>query len=232
MSKIRLFFKEQFLKSGELKLSADKIHYLKRVMRKKDGEKIFVFNGSEEWKASLKINQSSLVLEELIRKNSFVPDIELYFCLLKNKQTNYLIEKISEIGLRKIFPITSEFSENYNLNLGRLNKIVIEAVEQSDGIFVPAIENLNNLENVLSNWDMDREIFICDEDRKGKQIQKYSLKKNDKASIFIGPVGGWSAKDKSLFNKKANKVKLGSNVLKADTAAIVCLSGLRSLMDA
>ena len=192
MSKIRLFFREQFSKSGELKLSTDKVHYLKRVMRKKDGEKIFVFNGSEEWKANLKINQSIVVLEELIRKNSFVPDIELYFCLLKNKQTNYLIEKISEIGLRKIFPITSEFSENYNLNLGRLNKIVIEAVEQSDGIFVPAVENLNNLENVLSNWDMDREIFICDEDRKGKQIQKYSLKKNGKASIFIGPVGGWS----------------------------------------
>ena len=57
---------------------------LLRRLHVKDGEKIFVFNGSEEWKASLKINQSSLVLEELIRKNSFVPDIELYFCLLNN----------------------------------------------------------------------------------------------------------------------------------------------------
>ena len=177
MSKIRLFFKEQFSKSDKLKLSADKMHYLKRVMRKNDGEKIFVFNGFEEWIASFKINHSVLILEELIKKNSFVPDIDLYFCLLKSKQTNYLIEKISEIGLRKIIPITSDFSEKYNINISRLNRIVIEAVEQSEGIFVPVVEDLNNLENVLSNWDEDRQIFICDEDRKGKQIHKYSIKK-------------------------------------------------------
>ena len=231
MSKIRLFINEQFSKSAVLKLNADKIHYLKRVMRKNDGDEIFVFNGSEEWIASLKLSQSILKPEKMIKKKSFVPDINLYFCLLKNKQTNYLIEKISEIGLRKIIPITSEFSEKYNLNISRLNKIVIEAVEQSEGIFVPVVENLNNLKNVLSNWDKDRKIFICDEDRKGKPIHKYSIKKDGKASIFIGPVGGWSSKDKSLFSNKVNKVNLGSNLLKADTAAIACLSGLRSLMD-
>ena len=231
MSKIRLFFKEQFSKSDELKLTADKIHYLKRVMRKNDGEKIFVFNGFEEWITTFKISQSVLILEELTKKNNFVPNIDLYFCLLKNKQTNYLIEKISEIGLRKIIPITSEFSEKFNLNINRLNKIVIEAVEQSEGIFVPVVENLRNLESVLSDWDKTRQIFMCDEDRKGKQIYKYSMKKNGKASIFVGPVGGWSSKDRSLFSNKVSKVNLGPNVLKADTAAIICLSALRSLMD-
>ena len=231
MSKIRLFFNEQFSKLDGLKLAADKIHYLKRVMRKKDGDKVFIFNGVEEWEASLKLSQSILKPEKMIKKNSFVPDIDLYFCLLKNKQTNFLVEKISEIGLRKIIPITSDFSEKHRLNISRLNKIVIEAVEQSEGISVPVVENLRSLQNALSNWDEERKIFICDEDRKGKQVCKYSMTKKTKAAIFIGPVGGWSSNDKSLFCNKVNKINLGPNLLKADTAAIVCLSGLRSLMD-
>ena len=107
----------------------------------------------------------------------FIPDIYLYFSLLKSRQTNYLIEKICEIGVKKIIPIKTEFSEKFNLNINRLKKIIIEAVEQSNGIFVPEIENLTSLNNISENWDKKRKIFFCDEDRKGKKISKYFLKK-------------------------------------------------------
>ena len=232
MSKIRLFFKEKIVISKSIALDSEKTHYLKRVMRKKNGDKITIFNGKEQWEVELNLTEYTVKPEKKTGILGFVPDIYLYFSLLKNKQTNYLIEKVCELGVKKIIPLKTEFSENFTPNLCRLKKVAIEAVEQSNGILVPEIEKLSSLKEVLKNWNTERKVFFCDEDRKGKKISKISLSKKDKVAIFIGPVGGWSLRDKQLFESiEVNKINLGKNILKADTAAIVSLSGLQGLID-
>lgn len=232
MSKIRLFFKEKIVISKSIALDSEKTHYLKRVMRKKNGDKITIFNGKEQWEVELNLTEYTVKPEKKTGMLGFIPDIYLYFSLLKNKQTNYLIEKVCELGVKKIIPLKTEFSENFTPNLCRLKKVAIEAVEQSNGILVPEIEKLSSLKEVLKNWNKERKVFFCDEDRKGKKISKISLSKKDKVAIFIGPVGGWSLKDKQLFESiEVNKINLGKNILKADTAAIVSLSGLQGLID-
>ena len=232
MSKIRLFFKEKIVNSKSIALDSEKTHYLKRVMRKKNGDKITIFNGKEQWEVELNLTEYTVKPEKKTGMLGFVPDFYLYFSLLKNKQTNYLIEKVCELGVKKIIPLKTEFSENFTPNLCRLKKVAIEAVEQSNGILVPEIEKLSSLKEVLKNWNKERKVFFCDEDRKGKKISKISLSKKDKVAIFIGPVGGWSLKDKQLFESiEVNKINLGKNILKADTAAIVSLSGLQGLID-
>ena len=232
MSKIRLFFKEKIVISKSIALDSEKTHYLKRVMRKKNGDKITIFNGKEQWEVELNLTEYTVKPEKKTGMLGFVPDIYLYFSLLKNKQTNYLIEKVCELGVKKIIPLKTEFSENFIPNLCRLKKVAIEAVEQSNGILVPEIEKLSSLKEVLKNWNKERKVFFCDEDRKGKKISKISLSKKDKVAIFIGPVGGWSLRDKQLFESiEVNKINLGKNILKADTAAIVSLSGLQGLID-
>ena len=232
MSKIRLFFKEKIVDSKSIALDSEKTHYLKRVMRKKNGDKITIFNGKEQWEVELNLTEYTVKPEKKTGMLGFVPDIYLYFSLLKNKQTNYLIEKVCELGVKKIIPLKTEFSENFTPNLCRLKKVAIEAVEQSNGILVPEIEKLSSLKEVLKNWNTERKVFFCDEDRKGKKISKISLSKKDKVAIFIGPVGGWSLRDKQLFESiEVNKINLGKNILKADTAAIVSLSGLQGLID-
>ena len=232
MSKIRLFFKEKIVDSKSISLDSEKTHYLKRVMRKKNGDKITIFNGKEQWEVELNLTEYTVKPEKKTGMLGFIPDIYLYFSLLKNKQTNYLIEKVCELGVKKIIPLKTEFSENFNPNLCRLKKVAIEAVEQSNGILVPEIEKLSSLKEVLKNWNKERKVFFCDEDRKGKKISKISLSKKDKVAIFIGPVGGWSLRDKQLFQSiEVNKINLGKNILKADTAAIVSLSGLQGLID-
>ena len=232
MSKIRLFFKEKIVNSKSIALDSEKTHYLKRVMRKKNGDKITIFNGKEQWEVELNLTEYTVKPEQKTGMLGFIPDIYLYFSLLKNKQTNYLIEKVCELGVKKIIPLKTEFSENFTPNLCRLKKVAIEAVEQSNGILVPEIEKLSSLKEVLKNWNKERKVFFCDEDRKGKKISKISLSKKDKVAIFIGPVGGWSLRDKQLFESiEVNKINLGKNILKADTAAIVSLSGLQGLID-
>ena len=96
-----------------------------------------------------------------------------------------MIEKVCEIGVKKIIPIKTEFSENFNFNYSRFEKIIIESVEQSDGIFIPEIEKLTPLKNILENWCNDRKFFFCDEDREGKKISNYSLKKMIKLQSLL-----------------------------------------------
>ena len=87
---------------------------------------------------------------------------------------NFLIEKVCEIGVKKIIPIKTEFSENFNLNINRLKKIAIEAVEQSDGIFVPEIEKVTPLTDVLKKWDDNRKIFFV---MRIERVKEYQNKK-------------------------------------------------------
>ena len=127
----------------------------------------------------------------------------------------------------------TEFSERKTFNLNRLRKISVEAIEQSNSIKIPEICEVQNITNLMKNWDNKRMIFFCDECggnsilSSQKIIQKYR-----KFAIFIGPIGGWSSSDRKLFsNLKINKCSLGNNLLKADTAAIYSLSCLRALIE-
>ena len=86
MSNIRLFLREKIVESGSIVLESEKIHYLKRVMRKKNGDKINIFNGKEQWEAKLNFTESIIKPEKRTRVLGFVPDIHLYFSLLKSKQ--------------------------------------------------------------------------------------------------------------------------------------------------
>ena len=232
MPKIRLFFKENFFQNKPIILDNDKLHYLKNVMRKRVNDKILIFNENEEWSGRLQLEgKKKVVPEHLIKKSETSPDIWLCFALIKSKNLYYLIEKVTEIGLKKIIPIETSYSEKYTPNYERLEKVCIEAVEQSESCCVPKIEKKKELYELLENWDRERVIIFCDEERKGKNILKIPIQGKKKIAIFIGPVGGWSEDDrKSLKNLSFFNVSLGNNVLKVDTACIVSLSSIRNLL--
>ncbi len=232
MPKIRLFFKENFIQNKPLSLDNNKFHYLKNVMRKKENDKIFIFNEREEWCGKLQlVGEKKVIPEHLIKKTEVVPDIWLCFALIKSKNINNLIEKVTEIGLKKIIPIETSHSEKYTPNYQRLKKVCIEAVEQSESCNVPKIEKKKKLCKLFENWDRDRVIIFCDEERRGKNILKIPIQGEKKIAIFIGPVGGWSKDDRQgLKNLNFFNVTLGSNVLKVDTACIVSLSSIRNLL--
>ena len=121
MPKIRLFFKENFFQNKTIILDKDKYHYLKNVMRKKTNDKILIFNEKEEWSGRLLLKgEKKIVLENFFKKSEAIPDIWLCFALIKSKNINYLIEKVSEIGLKKIIPVETSYSEKYIPNYERL----------------------------------------------------------------------------------------------------------------
>ena len=234
MPKIRIYFEKKIVKDHKILLDSKQTHYLKNVMRKRTGDSIIAFNSNYEWECKLDLKvEKSIIPINLLRKKIIFPDIWLCFALIKIKNMNYLVEKISEIGIKKIVPIFSEFSSRIQININRFKKISIEAVEQSDSLALPEISHPVSLKELLKNWDNDRIIFFCDE-MGGNQIlsAKKIIKEYKKFAIFIGPVGGWSLSDRNLFKgKKIYKLSLGRNILKADTAAIYSLSCMRALLE-
>ena len=112
------------------------------------------------WKIATR-RKKRVIPENLIKRSEAIPDIWLCFALIKSKNINYLIEKVTEIGFKKIIPIETTYSEKYTPNYQRLQKVCIEAVEQSESLYVPKIERKKKLCKLLENWDPDRVIIFA-----------------------------------------------------------------------
>jgi 16S rRNA (uracil1498-N3)-methyltransferase len=232
MPKIRLYLEKEIIKDQKIILSSVQSHYLKNVMRKKNNDKVIIFNKESEWECFLNFDKDvSVEPIKFIRLKKKIPDIWICFSLIKQKNISFLVEKVTEIGVRKIVPIETEFSEKLNLNIPRLKKIIIEAVEQSNSINLPEIVDTVKIDKLLGDWEDDRVIILCDEQGGSPIFDAKVRLKTKKIGIFIGPVGGWSFNDKNLLKKKKIfRVSLGENILKADTAAIYSLACLRALI--
>lgn len=236
MPKVRIYTDSKIIKNVEVNIDKSQYHYLINVMRKKNGDKIFIFNeDSGEWEAKLYSEKFVKVIPlNKIEKKECNLDIWICFSLIKPRNLNFLVEKVSELGVRKILPISTEHSFKAKINVTRLKRIALEAVEQSQGLIIPDVENVLSFDNVLSKWDSSRTIIFCDEDCDNSFLEsrKIFLEK-EKFAIFLGPVGGWSSNERKLISNQKNclSVSLGNRLLKADTAAITALSSLRLLKE-
>ncbi len=233
MSKIRIYLENKIIKGEKIFIEKNQLHYLKNVMRRKKGDKIIIFDGDEEWEGILHKNGNYyLKPTKLLRRKKIIWDIWVCFGLVKNRNIDILVEKVTEIGITKIIPINTEFSDRKIVRADRLKKISQEASEQSNSINIPVVKEVTEMNDLLKNWDKERLICFCDE-KGGKPILEIDriLKKFKKIAIFIGPVGGWSEADRKPFQSlQIFRANLGDNILKADTAAVYSLSCLKELL--
>ena len=235
MTKVRIHIESKIIKNVEINITRSQYHYLVNVMRKKDGDKILIFNENYgEWVALVsKKKKIELLPLKKTERDERLLDIWVCFSLIKPKNINYLVEKVSELGVSKFIPMITDFSLRTKIDINRLRKIAIESVEQSHGIRVPNFGELINIENLLNDWDESRLIIFCDENTNNYffDIEKINVRK--KYAIFLGPVGGWSSHDRKTIQNLENQfcVSLGKRLLKADTAAICAVSSLKLLIE-
>ena len=152
MSNIRLFFPESLSVNLRAKLKKSQSHYLTKVMRVKSGEFFSVFNSSGEWKAKV-IEVSKGIVEfgvlKKLKEEASKRDIWLAFTPIKSNYFSFMIQKTTELGITKYIPIISDRTIVRKVNLERLEKIVIEASEQSNRLSVPKIEKAISLKEFL-----------------------------------------------------------------------------------
>ena len=226
MSNIRLFYRESL--SLNLTATLDKLqsHYLSKVMRIKENEVFSLFNESGEWEAKiLGISKSIVefnVTKQLRQKENF-KELWLAFSPIKSNYFNFMIQKATELGVTKFLPIIFDRTIVRKINKDRLEKVIIEAAEQSNRIQVPNIEDPQNLRNFLDKNDVDLIFTDLNSENNKLDLKKLS---NKPTCIVVGPEGDFSETEREeiLSYKGVQAIKINENILRSETAVISALS--------
>ena len=226
MSNIRLFYRESLSLNLTAKLDKSQSHYVSKVMRIKENEVFSLFNESGEWEAKiLGISKSIVefnVTKQLRQKENF-KELWLAFSPIKSNYFNFMIQKATELGVTKFLPIIFDRTIVRKINKERLEKVIIEAAEQSNRIQVPNIEDPQNLRNFLDKNDVDLIFTDLNSDNNKLDIKKLS---NKPTCIVVGPEGDFSETEREeiLSYKGVQAIKINENILRSETAVISAIS--------
>jgi len=235
MSKIRLFIEENNLREGlQIKLLEGDFDYLSKVMRKKTGDQIAVFNGIDgEFLAEILSVEKRFIAAQIKEKISDLkkaPNITLAFAPVKNVRIDFVAAKATELGVARFQPILTQHTIVDKINAERFKANIKEACEQCERNDFPEILEIKKLDKILSDPQNSEKIFIlCDESGKGLKASE-SLPKIDAGKkeviILIGPEGGFSKEEfvKMHALKNLYPIGLGPRILRADTAIISALT--------
>ena len=226
MSNIRLFFPESLSLNLTATLDKSQSRYLSKVMRIKENEVFSLFNTSGEWEAKiLSISKNIVefnVTKQLRQKENF-KELWLAFSPIKSNYFNFMIQKATELGVTKFLPIIFDRTIVRKINKERLEKVVIEAAEQSNRIQVPNIEDPQNLRDFLDKSDVD--LIFTDLNSKNNKVDLKKLTSKP-TCIVVGPEGDFSEseRDEILSYKGVQAIKINENILRSETAVISAIS--------
>ena len=226
MSIIRLYHPENILENSTSLLSKEHTHYLVNVMRAKRGGNVNFFNKNGEWLSEIVFLEKDRVEVKFlskIKENTNTHNIELAICLVKKNAMEIILQKATELGIKKIIPIISERTEVKEINFERANKIVIEATEQSNQLEPPQISEILNLKNFL-NFNRNK-IFFADINS-DYSLEKKDFKEGETVTVLVGPEGDFSPTERELILNGSTTVafSLSKNILRTDTAVISAIS--------
>ena len=226
MSNIRLFFQKSLSINLKDKLDKSQSHYISKVMRIKESEVFSLFNSNGEWEAKILNISKSLVefnITKQLRQKEYPKELWLAFSPIKSNYFNFMIQKATELGVTKFLPIIFDRTVVRKINKERLEKVIIEAAEQSNRINVPSIEEPKYLKKFLDDKKMD--LIFTDLNSK---TNKLDLKKltNNPSCIIVGPEGDFSETEREeiLSYKGVQAIKINENILRSETAVISALS--------
>ena len=225
MSNIRLFFSEILSANMTGKLDKSQSHYLTKVMRINIGKNFSLFNQNGEWEARI-TNITKGIVEfsaiKKIRSNDNEKEIWLAFAPIKLNYLNLMIQKATELGVSKFIPILTERTIVRKINEKRLNKIIIEASEQSNRLKVPQLDEIIKLDDFLK-FNQKTNIIFGDLNTNNNKL---NIKSTEPLCILIGPEGDFTTQEREKILKLKNIIplKINENILRSETAAISIIS--------
>ncbi len=227
----RLYTEEELETNKTIFLNEQQTHYLKNVVKISNQDTLHCFdNKNGEFLCELiNINKKNteILVKEKTKEYKQAPDIWLLFAPLKKDKTDFVIEKATELGVRKIIPTLTTHTITSNIKTDRYLAQAIEASEQSRRTDIPEISFPETLQNIIQNWDSSRTLFFMDETLESKPfIEELKNTKTTKSAILIGPEGGFSTNELATLRKLpfAKGATLGPRILRAETAVAAALS--------
>ena len=232
----RIYTSEHIHKKQTIIMEKDDFHYLKSVIRIRKFETFRLFNSQDgEFLVTVKeINRASLEVEvdSQIRDVNQEKDLELALCIIKQDRMIEAIKSAVQLGATRITPIISSRTQYKQISREKIQKCIIQSVQQSERLSIPALEQELNLTDFGEKYNNQQIIFACESESEDKKISSIS-KIQDKPIILIGPEGGFDDQEILMIRSMSNaeSVSLGRTVLRAEVAvvsALACVSMIRS----
>lgn len=226
----RLHVDQPLTAGAEIELAREPGHYLTHVLRLAPGDPVAVFNaGDGEWLAYLANAGKKQVSLRLERHTAGVrppPDIDYLFAPLKHARLDYVVQKATELGARRLRPVITRRTIAERVNIARMKANAIEAAEQCNLVFVPEVAEPVKLEAALADWPAARALIYCDEKAAVANPLAALTSVRPPAAVLIGPEGGFAEEEKALLRSKpfVTAISLGPRIMRADTAAVAAFA--------
>ncbi len=256
MKHVRIYSPEKLTENQIITFDAPTSHYLTNVMRLQNGSEIAIFNGGIEHAATIEIQKKQTVahIGKITNTNDPITNATLAFAPIKQSNMEWMLEKSTELGVKYLQPVITEFTDQPKMRLDRFEKILADAAEQSERLSVPEILPTKTLTQFLSENKLP--LYYGDERSAHNQhdncpclgssphdnhfdinshtstgpntnelFQNSKSLTNQPFVVLIGPAGGFSESEfKMLEQSNAIPMNLGKTILRAETAAIAALS--------
>ncbi len=209
----RIFVGNNVTENTNIPIERDVAHYLQRVMRT---DTCLAFGGGNEFFAVLSDDKKSLIIKNKTEHIDPSNDITLMFAPIK--RCDDLINMATQMGIARFQPVITDRTTAHHINWNRMQKIAVEAAEQSNRNSVPVI-----LQPVkFSSLDLSNVVFA---DERAAHNKEFESDPKFIKTILIGPEGGFSDDEfNQLDNAGALGISLGKTILRAEVAAVVAIA--------
>lgn len=233
----RLYHPDALFSGRRIRLSEAQSHYLRHVLRAKEGFSLSFFNERDgEWSAVLETVTKENLLATVgsqERISHISPEVHLLFAPLKHDALTFLVEKATELGVREFHPVMTERCNVSRVNTQRLASNAIDASQQCERFDVPLIHPLLPLSQVLVSWDKQKPLFVCQERGAVGSVGEAmnQLQPLSPIGFLVGPEGGFSSQELSYLRSFSfiKNISLGPRILRAETAALSAISCYQAL---
>ena len=212
-------------------------NYLVNVLRLGDGDGGRLFTGRDgEWLARIVARRRKdcrLLVHAHIRPQSEGPDLDYLFAPLKHARLDYMVQKATEMGVRRLRPVITRRTIASRVNLERMAANAIEAAEQCGLLAIPQITEPADHGGILDRWDPARRLIFCDESAEaGRPLAALQAEPKGPLAVLIGPEGGFDPTERSrlLALPFARAISLGPRIMRADTAAVAALALINAIV--
>ena len=222
----RLFVPGPLGEGASLRPDEQQAHYLRNVMRLGEGDPVILCDDrTGEWAARVTaVGKREVVLacESRLRGREETPDFVLCAALLKKPRFDLVLEKATELGVRRIQPVLTRRVVADRLNLARARALVIEAAEQCARTALPELAEPVPLTVLLREWSPDRTLFFADEQGGAAALAAFVAARGRPAALLAGPEGGFDEAERTAIRAlpPARAITLGPRILRGETAAI------------
>ena len=232
----RIYTSEHVYKRQTIIIEKDNFYYLKSAIKIRKFETFRLFNSQDgEFLVTVKeINRASLEAEvnSQMRDINQEKDLELALCIIKQDRMIEVIKSAVQLGVTRIIPIISSRTQYKQISREKIQKCIIQSVQQSERFSVPALEQELNLTDFGKKYNNQQIIFACESESEDEKISSISVIQ-DKPIVLIGPEGGFNDQEISMIKSMSNAepVSLGRTVLRSEVAAasaLACVSMVRS----